>query len=448
MRLPDGFGGGEKGPVFMVDGDKLTLVCMGCGREYAPPRFHCDACDGLLRARYAVTAFTPDEQPGLFAFRDWLPPRTTHALPLGTVIRPSEGLGASMGLTRLAIAFSGYAPEIAAMNPTGSFKDFEATPTLLYSREQGIESLVLASAGNTARAFAYAAIQLDYHVILVIPEIALDRLWIPCPPTDAVRLVVLEGCDDYAEAIALAARITQLLGVANEGGARNVARRDGMSTAVLEYARFMDAIPEHYVQAIGSGTVGIAAWEAALRLVGAGVGDAPPMLHLAQNAPFTPIHHAWTTGKPIEPDRNVELQQQQIGQIDAPVLANRRPPYAVPGGVRDALTGTAGHTYAVTNEAARAAGAEFEALEGFAIGPASAVAVGALQQAVATGTIRPADCVLLHITGNNELRLQQEVTLHSIPACWRVRPEALTDERILAEKGRLGVTRGSTDAAP
>ncbi len=419
---------------------KLTLVCMGCGREYAPPRLHCEDCDGLLRSRYVTTSFSPDDEPGLFAFHPWLPPRETCDLPLGTVIRPSEGLAASLGLTRLAIAFSGYAPEIAAMNPTGSFKDFEAAPTLLYFREHGIRSLVLASAGNTARAFAYAAVQLDCHVILVVPEVALDRLWIPCRPTEAVRLVVLEGCDDYAEAIRLAGRVTQVLGVPNEGGARNVARRDGMSTAVLEYARFMDAIPDHYVQAIGSGTGGISAWEASLRLVDAGVGDAPPVLHLAQNAPFTPIHHAWSTGTPIDPKHDVDEQLRQIAQIDAPVLANRTPPYAVPGGVRDALDATSGHTYAVTNGEARAAADDFQALEGFAIGPASAVAVGALRQAVAGGHIAPSDRVLLHITGNNEVRLREDATLYPIPACWRVRPEDLTETAILSQKKRWGVS--------
>lgn len=419
--------------------DKLTLVCTGCGREYAPPKLDCDACNGLLRSRYATVEFAPDVQPGLFAFHHWLPPSTTHDLPLGTAIHASEGLAASLGLSQLAIAFSGYAPEIAAMNPTGSFKDFEATPTLLYFREHGIETLGLASAGNTARAFAYAAVQLDYHVILVVPERAVDRLWIPCRPTEAVRLVVLEGCDDYAEAIRLAARLTKVLNIANEGGARNVARRDGMATAVLEYARFMDAIPEHYVQAVGSGTGGISAWEASLRLVEAGLGRVPPVLHLAQNAPFTPIHHAWSAGIPIDPTHDVEGQLRNIDQIDAPVLANRAPPYAIPGGVREALKATSGRTYAVTNAEARTAAATFERLEGLAIGPASAVAVAALQQAVDAAAIASNDRVLLHITGNNETRLAQDVTLHPIPACWRVRPEDLTEIAIRKQAGRLGM---------
>ena len=51
-----------------------------------------------------------------------------------------------------------------------------------------------------------------------------------------------------------------------EGGAKNVARRDGMGTVMLDAAVTIGRMPDYYFQAIGSGTGGIAAWEAALRL--------------------------------------------------------------------------------------------------------------------------------------------------------------------------------------
>jgi len=46
----------------------------------------------------------------------------------------------------------------------------------------------------------------------------------------------------------------------------NVARRDGMGTVMLEAAVTIGRAPDHYFQAVGSGTGGIAAWEASLRL--------------------------------------------------------------------------------------------------------------------------------------------------------------------------------------
>jgi cysteate synthase len=404
---------------------------------YAPPRLHCDQCNSLLRSQYVSLTFEPKDRSGLFAFQDWLPPTSASGLPIGSVVYTSEGLASKLGLGNLSIAFSGYAPEIGAENPTGSFKDFEATPTLLYYREHGIDSVVLASAGNTARAFAYASVQLEFPVVIVVPERALERLWIPCKPTNAVRLVVLEGCDDYAAAIHVAGLIGRVLGIANEGGARNVARRDGMSTAMLEYARQTNELPAHYFQAIGSGTGAIAMWEASQRLLAASIGSGLPILHLAQNAPFTPIHDAWTLGSPIEPDVGVEDQLRRIDQIDALVLANRTPPYAVRGGVRDALTSTHGHTYAVTNDEARAAAGLFEDTERLAIGPAAAVATAALVQAVNAKRIASTDAVMLHITGNNETLAQRDFTLHMIEPVWSARPESITERAIQAASDRI-----------
>ncbi|NIR81344.1 MAG: cysteate synthase, partial [Gemmatimonadetes bacterium] len=88
----------------------------------------------------------------------------------------------------------------------------------------------------------------------------------------------------------LGEKISARFNVMTEGGVRNVARRDGMSTSVLEFARLTGEMPVHYVQAVGSGTGGIAAYEAGLRLRDDGrFGERLPRLHLVQNAPFTPI---------------------------------------------------------------------------------------------------------------------------------------------------------------
>ncbi|TFH07962.1 MAG: cysteate synthase [Candidatus Atribacteria bacterium] len=415
----------------------FKLICSGCGATYDPPRLHCDGCEGLLRSQYSTRAFHPRSQSNLFSFQDWLPPSCSSDVPIGSAVYPSQGLADHLGLSNLSIGFSGYAPAVGALNPTGSFKDFEAIPSLLYYREHGVEALVLASAGNTARAFAYAATQLAFPVIIVVPERALERLWIPCEPSEAVRLVVLEGCDDYARAIQIASLIGQTLEIQNEGGARNVARRDGMSTAMLEYAKQMGALPSHYFQAVGSGTGAIATWEASQRLLAAGIGAVLPALHLSQNAPFTPIHDAWTLGSPISPDTDVAGQLRRIDQIDALVLANRMPPYAIPGGVREALMSTGGHTYAVTNEQARAAAKLFEQTEGLVIGPAAAVSTAALLQAIQTRRISPEDSILLHITGNNESLIQRDSRLHRILPVWSVRPESVTLEAIREAAYRL-----------
>ena len=147
-----------------------------CAGGRTPLALHCDRYDGLLRSVYPTVAFAPRANGNLFGFREWLPSAASIDTPIRPVVYWSERLAECLGLTRLTIAFNGYAPEVGARNPTGSFKGFEALPTLLYHRERGINALVLASAGNTARAFAHAATVLDHAVVLVVPKTAAPRL--------------------------------------------------------------------------------------------------------------------------------------------------------------------------------------------------------------------------------------------------------------------------------
>lgn len=402
---------------------RVRIRCVACGNVLAPLAHTCPRCPGALpRSEYAERRFLVGPDRGIFRFSTWLPAEGTQDTAIGPLVLRSERLAAALGLADLSVAFSGWVPERGAHNPTGTFKDFEALPTLLYLRERGAEGVVLASAGSTARAFAHAAGVLGFPAVIVVPESAAPAVWVPGEPSNGVRLVVIRNSVDYAGAIRLAAAISDRYGLPAEGGARNVARRDGMGTVILEYARTERKLPLHYVQAVGSGTGGIAAWEAAARLLASGgFGASLPRLHLAQNAPFTPLHDAWSAGAPIEPERDVEGQMGRIAQLAAPVLANRTPPFAVAGGVRDALAATHGLTYAVTNTEIAAAQRLFQQTEGLPVGPESGAALSALRQAIAAGEIRRNDPVLLHATGSTGSAAQSDPAPHLVPV-WQSVP--------------------------
>lgn len=425
----------------MPSPDKLILRCVQCGRTYSGLARACEDCpQALLRAEYARTRFEPSDEPSLFRFLDWLPPARGADTRVGPTAYRSEGLAERLGLKRLYIGYNGYAPEKNAFNPTASFKDFEALPTLLHMREHGVESIVLASAGNTARAFAYAGTLLGFTVHVVVPEAMLYRLWTPIRPGPGIVVTVVEGSKDYFKAIELAGLVSSEFGVVGEGGARNVARRDGMGTSLLEFARVVGEPPAHYFQAVGSGTGGIAAWEASLRLLAAGKGERLPVMHFAQNAPFAPIHDAWTEGKPIRPDEDVPDQLERIRRINADVLANRKPPYGLVGGVRDALGSRNGHTYAVTNDEAAAAGRLFAELEGAPAGPAASVALGALVRAVEAGNVAPEDSVLLNITGGGEGLVERDYGRHALQPALKIPPEKVTAEGVAEYRGFFAAT--------
>jgi len=315
----------------------------------------------------------------------------------------SRGLARELGLENLYISFNGYWPERGAKLPTCSFKDLEAAPTMQRLRERGGDlTLVVASAGNTARAFAHAASLTGQPLVLFVPEKALSRMWLTVPG-GPVTLIAVQG--DYYDAIQVAEKVQSLPGYVPEGGARNIARRDGMGTVMLDAATTLGHIPEHYFQAVGSGTGGISAWEASLRLKEDGrFGSTLSRLHLAQNLPNAPIYYSWTEKEPAPVSADM---------FDD-VLYNRKPPYAIAGGVKDALQATNGEVYGITDRQAEDARKLFEQCEEIDILNAAAVAVAALQQAAKGGAVSPKSIILLNITGGGVARIKEEHTLHML----------------------------------
>jgi len=385
-----------------VHGEREDAFLLACPAGHEP---------ALLRTVYPDRQLVVDaERPGVFRYASWLPVRGAPAGAGSPVVFHAGRLGDRLGLERLFVAFSGYWPERGCLLETCSFKELEALAVCARMPPGARGSrLVVASAGNTGRAFLQVGTRAGMPVLVVVPETALGDLWTTIDRHPDAKLVALRAPADYADAIALADRIAALEGFIPEGGARNVARRDGMGTVMLTAAEALGALPAHYVQAVGSGTGAIAAWEAGIRLLADGrFGSSPPKLHLVQNEPFTPMHLAWQLHSRDLPRMDDGDARRRIERLHSRVLSNRRPPWAVRGGVFDALDDTGGFTYAVANEAAREAGRLFEKLEGRDLDPAAEVALAGLGRAVEAGRIGRLETVLLNATGGGAAALRAE----------------------------------------
>lgn len=395
--------------------DHYTLRCLGCGKNFHDSTsgflLQCNKnhSPALLRSEYSSKQLTiRDENPGIFRYKDWLPIRRVHKYSTRPVIFRSQALSDRLGLENLFIAFNGYWPEKGAYFETCSFKELEALVVTARIPDAETRTLVVSSAGNTGMAFLQVCSEEGIPVMVVVPAAVLPSLWITREKHSDVILAVLEGDVDYYDAIALANTIAGQEGFYTEGGAKNIARRDGMGTVVLEAAEAIGRIPDHYVQAIGSGTGGIAAWEMSKRLREDGrFGSHAMRLHFIQNTPFTIIADAWQQSSPELPPIDEEDARERIHKVFASVLSNRRPPYSIKGGVYHALTDTRGFTYTATNDEAKVAGDLFDETEGCDLHPAAAVAVAGLRKAVAAGNIGRKDTVLLNITGGGIKKLEQ-----------------------------------------
>ncbi len=390
------------------------LVCTLCaatvaddGARLACPNDHAPA---LLRSVYRATAFEPAGSQSILRYERWLPGVRRIETGARTAVYRSTALGAHLGLRRLWIAFSGWWPERSATLPTGTFKDLEAVAVLRRRSRSETRTLVIASAGNTALAFARACTDNAIPALIVVPLRAWDETLRTAARGACVQVVAIAGAS-YDDAIAFARELCAGDDFVLEGGVRNIARRDGMGTALLAAVEAIGELPDFYFQAVGSAAGALAAHEAGLRIIADGrYGTQLPRLMLSQNQPFTPIHDAWQAGSPQLIARSETLARQQAAAIGAFVLSNAAPPYGIAGGIFEALSSSNGLTFAIDNAEMGNALSLFSELEGIAVEPAAGVAIASLVRAVARGDVRSDDCIVVHVTGGGRQLLRAPAT--------------------------------------
>ena len=385
------------------------LINVANGREFEDKGWTLSDPNGgepsLVRAVYDNKRFTPREDlDGIYRYAEWMPIKRTLKNSCAPVTYKSKGLAKFLGLENLYITFSGWNPKIGATFQTCSFKETEAYSVLARLDKDDKRTLIVQSAGNTARAFAQVCSDNKIPVVICVPQDCLHDLWFSRKLDKCVKLLAVpHGCD-YYDAIALGEKLAEDPRFFLEGGAKNVARRDGMGTTILSCVEKMGRIPDAYFQAVGSGTGAIAAWENAGRLAADGrFGENIMRVYVAQNEPFTLMYDSWKAHSRALVDLRPEDGRRQAEMILAKVLSNRKPPYSLAGGLYDVLEASHGDVYLANNEDIMYWLLQFRNLEGYELLPAANVAVAALAKAVQEGAVKKDEYIMLNCTGGGSL---------------------------------------------
>ena len=388
---------------------KYKLVNVGTGRVFedegwtiADPEA---TSPSLVRAVYENTKFTPREDlKGLYRYAEWLPIVRTLRHSHAPVTYKSKGLASVLGMENLYITFSGYFPRIGARMETCSFKETEAYSVCARLPKKNKRILVVQSAGNTARAFAKVCSDNNIPIVICVPLDNFSDLWFKKKLSSCVKIIATPSGTDYFDAITLGDKLCKDPRYMAEGGAKNVARRDGMGTTLLSAVEVIGRIPDAYFQAVGSGTGAIAAWENAARLAADGrFGENKMRIYASQNAPFTIMYDSWKAHSrelvPMTPEEGRQNSEVILGKV----LSNRKPPYSLAGGLFDVLEKSGGDMFKVSNDEIVSWVVKYFSLEGYDLFPASACAVSSLKQALDAGIVKHDETVMLNVTGGGML---------------------------------------------
>jgi len=374
-----------------VAADGVWLTCIVCGESFAPfqaVRYTCDACDGLLEARYDQLPTWDDfEGRGVWRYAAALPFDEGVTLPEGdTPLHEVPRIEDAVGVDRLRIKHEG-------MNPTGSFKDRGMTVGVRVAREIGVDRLACASTGNTSAALAAYGARADMETLVLLPAGKVAAGKVAQASLHGARILEVDGNFDICLDI-----VSELAdgGEAYLLNSLNPFRLEGQKTIGLEIVEQFRAeeggLPDRIVLPVGNAGNTAALDKCFRELVAAGAIDeaAVPKLVGVQAAGAAPmveaIEHGWDA---IERWDEVETRASAI-RIGNPVNA----PKALPG-----IRGTGGTAVAVSDEAITTAQRDL-AGEGVGVEPASAASLAGLRELRDRGEVDADERVVCLTTGH------------------------------------------------
>lgn len=393
----------------------FALRCVRCGTE-RPFGLDpvCAACGlGPLEARYALAAGladawrTREATPSLWRYRDLLPlADDRHVVSLGegdTPLIRADRLGRELGLSNLHV-------KDERQNPTGSFKDRQASVAISVLVEHGVHEVVVASTGNVALAYAAYAARAQVRLHAFLPRTA---------PADKIREIALYGAQTvlvdgtYDATKAVADRFASERGLPLDRGVRTVAAVEGMKTVAFEIARQLGwRSPDWYLQSVsgGMGPVGVA--KGFGELVCLGLADKIPALGLVQVQGCAPMTEAFEAGLRLAP--KVTEPATAIGTLATgdPGLA-----YEI---LFDAISRHGGRFTSVTDDEAWEATRTVARCEGLSVEPAAAVTFAGLFKLARSGAIAPDATVVVNASGHS-----YPVEPHIVEAARQVRADGL-----------------------
>ncbi len=311
-------------------------------------------------------------------YREWLP--VTPKTPIVTL---NEGNTPLIPTPRLAAAISPYLTlycKFEGLNPTGSFKDRGMTLAVSKAAEEGRQTVMCASTGNTsASASAYAA-RAGMGCVVLIPggKIALGKL--SQALIHGAKVLAVDG--NFDEALCLVREICATHPIALVNSV-NPFRLQGQKTAAYEVVDALGTAPDYHAMPVGNAGNITAYWIGYKEYHTAGKCNGLPAMLGFQAAGAAPL----VSGSPVAHPETVATAIR-IGN-----------PASWEGAIA-ARDESGGLIDSVTDDEILAAYRMLPTLEGLFAEPACAAPIAGLRKLAAKGFFTRPVTVVITLTGH------------------------------------------------
>ena len=445
----------------------IELECINCHERIPFNRSiaGCPKCgENILEARYELdkinvedwSAALKSRKANLWRYHEVLPIYdTANVVSLGeggTPLVKSRALAASLGLKHLYI-------KDERQQPTGSFKDRQATVAISALREMGVEELVVASTGNVAIAYAAYCARAGIKLWAFFPSLA---------PGEKMREAALYGAEvikitgTYDQTKELAAKFAKAKGIFLDRGIKSVAAIEAMKTMAYEMAEQLGAeleggqkwrSPDWFIQSVSGGMGPIGVGKGFREMYDFGLVDKMPALGMVQSSGCAPMVDAFRNGQRIATP--VENPQTVIATL---ATGNPGRAYEL---LYDYVQEYGGHFIDASDEEAFSATRLVARNDGISVEPAVGVTFAGLFKLVQQGVIKPDDVVVLNCSGHT-VSVEKDILKgllgdqwqHSVDLSQKDQTPVLPEEGLLsaleqmeAQVRRIVVIEDNVDAA-
>jgi threonine synthase len=392
----------------------FSLACSACGYHelYNRPLPECPSCgEEWLEARYELPAaiaqwpaVLADRPSSLWRYRELLPVwDDANIVSLGegwTPLIRTENLGLMLGRPNLYL-------KDERQNPTGSFKDRQASLFASMLKESGITEAVVASTGNVAIAYSAYCARAGIKLWTFITSLV---------PADKMREITLYGSElvkvssTYDQTKSVAAHFARTKGLHVDKGVKGIAAKEAMKTMAFEIAEQLPIAlasrgstttqggrgpwrsPDWYIQAVSGGLGPVGVQLGFQQLVQAGlVTRIPKMAHIQAEgcAPMTLAYERGLDTAPPVTSPKTHITTLATGTPGATYTWLKR-----------AADRHGGYFGSVTDEEAYRALHILAEMEGISVEPATAVAFAGLFKMAQQGIIGPDEIVVVNCSGH------------------------------------------------
>jgi threonine synthase len=274
-------------------------------------------------------------------------------------------------------------------NPTGSFKDRQASCAISALKAKKIDELVIASTGNAAAAYAAycarAGIKLWAFLTSSVPAEKMRELALY-----GAEVVKVTGTYDQTKKIA--ADFASRRGIYCDTGAKAIPNKESMKTIAFEIAEQLGwKAPDWYIQSVSGGLGPLGVLKGFEELYEVGMIDRIPKIGVVQVEGCAPMVNSWKEGLEeavdVIPDTLITILSTGSPGMAYKVIykANQRD-----GGAMVAVSD--GEAFRAMRRVAR--------IEGFSVEPATSVAFAGLEKLIKEGYIQPDEVVVVNCSGH------------------------------------------------